>query len=215
MTDLVACHECDMLFHRDEIPVGAKANCTRCGAELYRHIDNSLDRSLALYLSTFVFMIIANFYPFITMQTAGIKATSIVASGGLALYQFGMGELGFVVFLTSILLPFVCVVSMIYLLVPARFGKLPPLYGPVYRIVRMCEPWSLLAVFMLGTLIAAVKLQDLASVIPGLGMLGFVLMLVTYSAARSNFDPEVLWSRCKSDLLSHLRAASSPSPRST
>ncbi|MFT5012342.1 MAG: paraquat-inducible protein A [Patiriisocius sp.] len=197
MTDLVACHECDMLFHRDEIPVGAKANCTRCGAELYRHIDNSLDRSLALYLSTFVFMIIANFYPFITMQTAGIKATSIVASGGLALYQFGMGELGFVVFLTSILLPFVCVVSMIYLLVPARFGKLPPLYGPVYRIVRMCEPWSLLAVFMLGTLIAAVKLQDLASVIPGLGMLGFVLMLVTYSAARSNFDPEVLWSSCR------------------
>ncbi len=196
MTDLVACHECDMLFHRDDIPVGAKANCTRCGAELYRHIDNSLDRSLALYLSTFVFMLIANLYPFITMQTAGIKATSIVATGGLALYQFGMGELGLVVFLTSILLPLICVVSMIYLLLPAKFGRLPPGYGPVYRIVRMCEPWSLLAVFMLGTLIAAVKLQSLAAVIPGLGMLGFILMMFTYSAARSNFDPEVLWAIC-------------------
>jgi len=197
VTDLVACHECDMLFHRDDIPVGARADCTRCGAELYRHIGNSLDRSLALYLATFMFMIVANFYPFITMKTAGIKATSLVSSGGLALYQFGMGELGLVVFLTSILFPLICVVGMIYLLIPVRFGRLPPFYAPVYRIVKACEPWSLLAVFMLGTLIAAVKLRALAQVIPGLGMAGFVMMLISYSAARASFDPEVLWARCK------------------
>lgn len=196
MTDLVACHECGMLFHRDEIPPGAKAECTRCGCELYRHIPNSLDRSLALYLSTLVFMIIANVYPFITMQTAGIEATNLVFSGGLALYQFGMAELGLVVFLTSILFPFVCVAGMIYLLLPAKFSQLPPYYGLVFRLVRMFEPWSLLSVFMLGTLISIVKLQSLAAVVPGLGMIGFILMLVTYSAARANFDPEVLWKLC-------------------
>lgn len=186
-----------MLFHRDEIPSGARADCTRCGAGLYRNIPNSLDRSLALYISTVIFMAIANFYPFITMQTAGIKATTQVVSGGYALYQFGMGELGIVVALTSIIFPLVCALGMIYLLLPARFGSLPPFYGPVYRIVHACEPWSLLAVFMLGTLIAAVKLRALAQVIPGLGMFGFVMMLLTYSAARANFDPESLWSKCK------------------
>jgi paraquat-inducible protein A len=49
---------------------------------------------------------------------------------------------------------------------------------------------------MLGTLISIVKLQSLAAVVPGLGMIGFILMLVTYSAARANFDPEVLWKLC-------------------
>lgn len=196
MTDLVACHECDMLFHRDEIPPGARADCTRCGNELYRHIPRSLDRSLALYISTLILMVIANVYPFITMQTAGIEATNLVFSGGLALYQFGMAELGIVVFLTSILFPFVCVIGMLFLLVPAKFGQLAPYYGPVYRMVKMFEPWSLLSVFMLGTLISIVKLQSLAAVVPGLGMVGFVLMLITYSAARANFDPEVIWQFC-------------------
>jgi paraquat-inducible protein A len=203
VTDLVACHECDMLFHRDEIPPGARADCTRCGGELYRNIPKSLDRSLALYISTLIFMIIANFYPFITMQTSGIEATSLVFSGGLQLYEFGMEELGMVVFLTSILFPFICVTGVIYLLVPARFGHLPPLFGPVYRVVRVFEPWSLLSVFMLGTLIAIVKLQSLATVNPGLGMVGFVLMLISYSAARANFDPEVLWQYCRVKQLAH------------
>jgi len=197
VTDLVACHECDMLFHRDDIPAGARADCTRCGAELYRHVNNSLDRSLALYLSALMFMVVANVYPFITMQTAGISATTLVSGGGLALYEFGMGQLGLVVFLTSILFPFICVVGMIYLLIPVRLGVLPAFYAPVYRIVKACEPWSLLAVFMLGTLIAAIKLRALAHVIPGLGMFGFVMMLITYSAARAGFDPEVLWAKCK------------------
>ncbi len=203
VTDLVACHECDMLFHRDDIPPGARADCTRCGGELYRNIPKSLDRSLALYISTLIFMIIANFYPFITMQTSGIEATSLVFSGGLQLYEFGMEELGMVVFLTSILFPFICVTGVIYLLVPARFGHLPPLFGPVYRAVRVFETWSLLSVFMLGTLIAIVKLQSLATVNPGLGMVGFVLMLISYSAARANFDPEVLWQYCRVKQLAH------------
>jgi paraquat-inducible protein A len=194
--EILACHECDMLFQRDKIPAGARANCTRCGAELYRQINNSLDRSLALYLSTLVCMVIANFYPFIVMQTAGITVTSLVSTGGLALYQFGMGELGFVVFFTSILAPLICVIGVIYLLISVRFGALPPHYGVVYRLIKAFEPWCLLAVFMLGTLIAVVKLQSAAQVTPGLGMLGFVMMLITYTAARASFDPEVLWAKC-------------------
>ena len=185
-----------MIFQRDEIPAGSRANCTRCGAELYRQIYNSLDRSLALYLSTFICMGIANFYPFIAMQTAGIKATSLVSTGGLTLYQFGMGGLGFMVFLTSILAPLICVLGMMYLLIPVKFGALPTHYGLAYRLIKTFEPWCLLAVFMLGVLIAVVKLQSVAQVSPGLGMFGFVMMLITYTAARANFDPEVLWDKC-------------------
>jgi paraquat-inducible protein A len=197
VTEILACRECDMLFQRDKIPAGARANCTRCGAELYRQINNSLDKSLALYLSTLICMVIANYYPFIAMQTAGIKTTSLVSTGGLALYEFGMGGLGFVVFLTSILAPLICVTGMIYLLIPVRFGVLPPLYGLTYRLIKTFEPWCLLAVFMLGVLIAAIKLQAVAQVSPGLGMFGFVMMLITYTAARASFDPEVLWEKCE------------------
>lgn len=190
---LVACHECDAVYKRHEIAAHARADCTRCGSELYRNIPNSLDTSLALYLSAFILMIIANVYPFLTMKTAGISAENHVASGGLALYEFGMGELGLVVFLTSILFPFLAISGMLFLLLPLKFGILPGAHGFVYRVVRASEPWSLLSVFMLGTLISVVKLKGLATVSPGLGMFGFIGMLLVYSAARLRFDPGAMW----------------------
>jgi paraquat-inducible protein A len=48
---------------------------------------------------------------------------------------------------------------------------------------------------MLGTLIAIVKLQSLASVLPGLGMFAFIAMLITFAAARVSFDPEIIWEK--------------------
>ena len=190
---LVACHECDAIYKRHKIAEHARADCSRCGNVLYKNIPNSMNNSLALYISAFVLLIIANVYPFLTMKTAGIFAENHVISGGVALYEFGMGELGIVVFLTSILFPFLSISGMLFLLLPLKFNHLPHAHGFVYRIVRVAEPWSLLSVFMLGTLIAVVKLKGLATVSPGLGMFGFIGMLLVYSAARLRFDPEILW----------------------
>jgi len=48
---------------------------------------------------------------------------------------------------------------------------------------------------MLGTLIAIVKLQELATVVPGLSLAALSLLLVVYAMARSQFDSETLWQR--------------------
>lgn len=190
---LVACHECDAIYVRHAIEAGAKAVCLRCANELYRHIPHSLDKSLALYIATFVLFVIANFYPFLSLQTTGLFEQSQVYSAGLALYKFGMAELGLVVFLTSILFPLIAILGMLYLLVPLRFDYLPMFHGEVYRLVKLAQPWSLLSVFLLGSLIAVVKLQSLATVNPGIGLYAFVAMLFAYAAAQANFDPEVIW----------------------
>ena len=202
-TPLVACHECDAIYERNPIAAGAKASCTRCDSELYREVDRSLDKSLALYCTTLMLMLVANSYPFLVMKTAGIIEENQLFSSAWALYEFGMGELGLVVLMTSIVFPMIVVVGMLYLLVPARFGNLPFGHGLVFRIVRAIEPWSLLGVFMLGTLISIVKLQKLATITPGLGIFAFVGMLVTYTAARIYFDREVLWRLSKVKQLSN------------
>ena len=187
---LVACHECDLVTRRVDIPTGARADCARCGALLYRNIANAHDKAIALYLATLMCMAVANLFPFIKMQAGGVSESSLVATGSFALYEFGQAEIGLVVLLTSIVFPLLCVCGILYLLIPARFGWLAPLHGPVFRMVQAMEPFSLLSVFMLGTLIAIVKLQSLAAVSPGIGLYGFVCMLVLYSAARANFDAE-------------------------
>lgn len=192
---LIACHECDALYVRRPLNPGVRANCVRCGAELYRHIANSLDKSLAYYASAFAFLIIANSYPFLSMQSAGLSSVNRIYSGSLALYRFGMWELGMTVFLTSNLFPALCMGGMLYLLSSVKMNRRPPHLGLIFRSVRRMERWSLLSVFMLGTLIAIVKLQSLAPVSAGPGLYAFALLLLMYTLARVSFDPEVLWQR--------------------
>lgn len=197
---LVACHECAAIYRRTAIPERAAAHCVRCGALLYRHITNSLNRSLALYLGAFMLWLMANLYPFLGLKVGGIYQENLLLTGGWALYEYGMGELGLVVFLTSILFPLLTIVGMLYLLVSVAIGLAPPLAGRTFQVVRLLEPWSLISVFMLGTLIAIVKLQDLAQVVPGMSLTAFACLLVIYAMARSSFDSETLWQR-----IEHLR----------
>ena len=192
--EIIACHECDQLYYYELIPVGAKANCQHCGNILYRHIPDSLNRSLALYFTALILFMIANVYPFLSLELGGRVVENVLFSSGWAMFELGMGELGVLIFLTSILFPLIVIFSMLYLLIPARMGVVAPFMGQVYRLVNTILPWSLVGVFMLGVLIAIVKLQDLANVITGPALIALALLLVVYTAARASFDPHVLWS---------------------
>ena len=192
---LVACHECAATYQRTAIPARASAHCRRCGALLYRHIPDTLNRSLALNLAALMLWLMANLYPFIGLQVAGVYQENLLLTGGWALYEYGMGELGLVVFLTSVLFPFLAIAGMIYLLLPICLGYVPPRAGLVFQSIKVIEPWCLISVFMLGTLIAIVKLQDLAQVLPGFSLAAFTALLVVYTMARSSFDAETFWQR--------------------
>jgi len=195
--EIIACHECDHLYYYELIPVGAKANCHHCGLLLYQHVPDSLIRSLALYFTVLILFIIANVFPFLSLELGGRVIENVLFSSAWAMYEMGMGQLGVLIFLTSILFPLIVIIGMLYLLIPARFGFVAPFMGQVYRIVDAFLPWSMVGVFMLGVLIAIVKLQDLANVITGPALIALALLLVVYTAARANFDPHVLWSLSK------------------
>lgn len=190
---LIACPECDQLYRYQPVTSGGKANCRRCGALLYRHVPDSLDRGIALYLTALICFLFANAYPFLSLELGGRVEENVLVSGGLAMFDAGMGDLGVLIFLTSVGFPFLTIAGMLYLMVPVRLGFRPPGMGPVYRLLDAISPWSLVSVFMLGTLIAIVKLQDIANVIPGLSLYALVGLLLSFAAARASFDPEDLW----------------------
>ena len=202
--EIIACHECDHFYYYELIPVGAKANCQHCGNLLYRHIPDSIDRSLALYFTALILFLIANVFPFLSLELGGRVVENILFSSGWAMYKLGMGELGVLIILTSILFPFIVITGMLYLLIPARMGIVAPFMAKVYRIVNSIAPWSLVGVFMLGVLIAIVKLQDLANVITGPSLIALALLLAVYTTARASFNPNDLWSltRHSSDISS-------------
>lgn len=192
---LIACHACDGAHRIVPVPEGGKALCGRCGALLYRNLPRSLDHSAALYLAAFVLFVLANSFPFVSLKYGDRVEQSVLASAALALQKAGMGEIGLLVMLTSVVFPFLTICGMLYLLLPLRFGFRPRHMTLAWRFVRAISPWSLIGVFMLGLLVSVVKLQDLATIIPGIAFFAFIGLLVVSTAAAASFDPGVLWPR--------------------
>lgn len=189
----IACHECDLLHRIEPVRAGGRAFCLRCGALLYRTVPNSLERALALNLGALMLFVLANAFPFISLQASGRVEVNAFISGAVALYRLGMGELGLLVLLTSFLFPLLIITGMLHLLIPLRLGYRPWNMARIYRMVESLMPWNLVAVFMLGVLISIVKLMDLATVIPGISLYAYVGLMVLTTAAHANMDTFVIW----------------------
>ena len=190
---LIACHDCDLLHHYQPLANGEKAYCRRCGALLYQQRRDALPHALALTLTALLAFLLAQAFPLLSLEFAGRVEQTYLISGVWALYQHGMGVLAGLVLWTSLLSPLLVMAGVLYLLLPRYVGWQPKYLAVVYRSIRFLRHWSMLAVLMLGVLIAFVKLQDLADVIPGLSLALFAVALIAYSAALVQFDAYPCW----------------------
>ena len=193
MESIIACHECDLLHKRQPLPPGGTARCVRCGAVLYRHKPNSLDRVLALTATGFVLFIVANVYPFLTFRLEAQKQETTLITGIVELYHQGMWIVAGVVFLTSILVPLLELTGMLYLLLPLKFNIRPWKLPIFFRWIRSFKPWGMMEVFMLGILVAFVKLAKMATIIPGIALYAFMALIFVLAASAAALDPHIVW----------------------
>jgi len=190
---LIACHDCDAVHRLQPLERGERAHCQRCGALLYRDASGRLDEILAYSSAALLLYLLANIFPFIALKLEGRVEENLLTSGILALWQAGQPQLAVLVGLTSVVFPGLTILCMLWILLPIRFGFRAPGTTAVYRLIRRIGPWTLLGVFMLGVLIAMVKLADLASVIPGVSMYAYAGLMLCAAAASARFDPALLW----------------------
>jgi paraquat-inducible protein A len=192
---ITECHECGLLQRIPPSPPGGGVRCGRCGCVLHRSRPDSLDRTLALTLAGIVLFIVANAFPFLSLDMpAGATETSL-ASGVQVLYQEGEWPLSGVVLFTSILAPGLQLLLLLTVLLPLRLGRPPLRFGRLFRHVKTLTPWAMMDVFLLGILVSTVKLADIAGVVPGLSLFAFVLLIFVLAAAQASLDPDIVWSR--------------------
>jgi paraquat-inducible protein A len=194
-TTLIACHECDLLHRVQHLSEGDVANCTRCGAVLAHHKRNSLDRTLSFTFAGLVLFVVANTYPFLAMKSGGLVQETTLITGVKALHTQGMVEVAVLVFLTTILIPFIQLLGMIYVMLPLKFNKVAPQLPFVFRVLQSLQPWGMMEVFMLGILVSIVKLGKMATIVPGLALYSFVVLIFVLAAAAASLDSHLVWER--------------------
>jgi paraquat-inducible protein A len=192
---VVACHDCDLLNRLPE-QTAAILLCPRCGAVLQRYRPDSLDRALALTLSALTLFIAALSFPFLAMKSGGFVQETKLLTGIIELWRQELYGLAALVLITCVLVPLGQMAGLLYLLVPLKLNRPAPRHAiRTLRLIRHVAPWGMLEIFMLGILVALVKLGKMATIVPGISVFAFGLLVLVMAAAISALDLPLLWAR--------------------
>jgi len=190
---LISCPECDLLHKIVFRCSGGIARCGRCGAMLHRYQKNSIVRAMALSVSGMVLFVIANVYPFLGFRMSGQIRNSNLITGVMELYGQGMWTLATLVLTTTILVPALQLVGMVYVLLPFFLKLKLPKRMTVYRVITHSQPWGMTEVFFLGILVALAKLSKMATIIPGTALYAFLALMFVLVHISVVTDPHLIW----------------------
>ncbi len=195
MDTFIACHDCDLIHHIKPLPAKGAANCIRCGAVLYKHKANSLDRTLAFALAGLILFILANSFPFLALRIGSQVRETTLITGIHELYVQGMQAIAILVLLTTVLVPFTQMMCLFYILLPLKFGRLPKRLPRVFRFLQSVQPWGMMEVFMVGILVSVVKLAKMAKIIPGISLYSFLALIFVLTAMTVSLDSHLIWQK--------------------
>lgn len=205
--DLIVCEECDAVFLRPLLGRGVVAHCLRCEAELERDTGRRLERLLPLTVAALVLFVIANTFPIVTIELQGLTSDTTLVGAVLALLRDGMSEVALLVMATTLLFPLIQMLVLLYLLLPSSRLQRPPGFVLLLRLMQAARPWGMVEVFMLGILVALIKLSNMAEVIPGPALWSFGVLTVLLTVVVS-FNPRYIWHVCeqKQDMAQQVQA---------
>jgi paraquat-inducible protein A len=197
IVSLVACERCGLVQRLPPLDPGVSAECARCGAGLVHDEGARLARTAAFALAALMFYWPANLYPILRLEWYGAHSESTAWDGAIALFRQGQPVIAIIVFLASIVTPFLKIVMLFYLVATVRLRSTAwrRQRAWLFRFLEMIGPWAMLDVFVMSVLVALVKLGELATVLPGRGLFSFAAVAVLTIMASASFDRRLIWDR--------------------
>jgi paraquat-inducible protein A len=152
-----------------------------------------LELSRALVVAGLILYIPANTVPVMIMTVAGEVAPLTVMGGVQELYDSGLAPVAGVVFVASIMIPFLKLISLSWLLLMHGSGDLRRERTTLLRVLHQIGTWSMIDIFLLGVLVAVGQLGILASVQAQAGGLFFASVLLCSLFAADFYQPRMIW----------------------
>ncbi|QHI97760.1 paraquat-inducible protein A [Xylophilus rhododendri] len=190
--DAIVCESCDTVWRRTPLRPREVSHCRVCGAELDRHAGAHRRRLLPLSVASLITFAVANLFPIVEIELRGRTSQTTLAGAVVALAAEGRSLVALLVLATTIVFPLMQLLILIWLLVPRAPRELPGGFAWMVRTMQSLRPWGMVEVFLLGVLVALIKLSGLAKVLPGPALFAFAALTVLLTAVLS-FDPRGFW----------------------
>lgn len=192
---LIVCHECHKICRLNGLHDTTHIRCPRCHSQLHSRYPNSLAKTWALTLTSLILFIPANTYPITKVSFLGSGQSDTIMSGVIALAKAGMIPIAAVVFIASIAVPLLKLLGLTVLLlsIQCQWSLSPRQRTVMYRMIEWIGRWSMLDLFVIATLVALVRIGNLATIEAGIaaGAFGGVVVMTMFAAM--TFDPRLIW----------------------
>ena len=192
---ITACHDCNLLLSDKRVLTHRKASCPRCGATLHITRTNSMERTLAISIAGLLLFIPANTLPIMTLEILGQSNTNTMVNGIVQMTAGGYWWMSLLVCFCSILAPLAKLLMLAFISAGSLMNGSKRGVANALKIYHHLDEWGMFDVYMLGILISFIKMKDMGTLIPGLGLLSFVSLLLLATACSSVFDSQQAWAR--------------------
>ena len=184
------CHTCGLLGS----PAADRA-CRRCGTTLHFRKPDSIQRAWALLIAAYALYLPANLLPIMETRSLFGAQQDTIMSGVVYLWISGSWGLALVVFIASVAVPLLKLLSLTVLLISVqrRWHRQALQRTKLYRFLELIGRWSMLDVYVVTILVALVQVQSLALIRPGAGVLAFAAVVVLSMLATMAFEPRLIW----------------------
>jgi paraquat-inducible protein A len=169
--------------------------CPRCDAALHGRRPDSVARTWALLIAAALLYIPANLLPILHTASIFGSQDDTIMSGIVYFWSTGEWPLACIVFIASILVPLLKLVTLSLLAWTTQHGSSwrPQQRTRLYRTIEKIGRWSMLDVFVITLTVALVHFQSIATITAGPGALAFACVVVLTMLASMSFDPRLIW----------------------
>lgn len=190
---LIACAECRQPHYQVAVAPGRAARCTRCGTTLYANTLDHRPLGIALTLSSLILFTVALLYPFISITLRGSEREISLVSGIQELFAADMPGLGLLLLVLIVIVPVGVMLALLYVLLRLGSGRMTPLTARALRAILLLGPWSMVEVYLIGAIVALVKIGQMAEIGFGQSFWAYAALTITWAWAAGTINPGSLW----------------------
>lgn len=190
-----ACPECDLLLNPAQSVIGDKLHCPRCGYLQQTLRLRSVEKTFSLSIAGFFLLFPANLLPMLSIKVLGNEHDGTLWTGVISLFNEDMQPVAILVFLSSIFFPALKIVLSLLISWHLYFSRFHRALPTLMRCLHHIEEWAMLEVYLLGIIVACVKLSSMADIKFGLGLYAFIALLIITALLSMYFDTRLFWQK--------------------
>jgi paraquat-inducible protein A len=189
----IQCYECALTVKLPILKESQKAQCPRCGYKLSVIHRNANERIVAFAITALIFLLASLPFTFLSFSANGLENHFNAITSFIVLIDNDYQLLALIEFLTIFAIPTIILLSLIYLLVPLNKGLYPKYGGRVLSFIFKLLPWSMVEIFLIGTLVSLIKIISMANIELGLSFYAFILFTLSMTLVVLHIDKRELY----------------------